>query len=91
MKNYTDLELKKELWSRGYEVYNPALFALEYIWTLDDAIDAYRDVKNINFTEDELNHKQLIGILNETISSAHIMQMISEELQKNIYENLFED
>lgn len=90
MRNYTDLELKKELMSRGYEVFNKD-YATEYLWTLDDAIDSYHDVKSVNFTEDELTHEQLMGILNDTISSAHVMQMISEELQKNIYENLFED
>jgi histidinol phosphatase-like PHP family hydrolase len=89
MKNYTDLELKKELMSRGYEVFNKD-YATEYLWTLDDAIDSYHEVKNANFTRDELSHEQLMGILNETISSAHVMQMISEELQRNIYENLFE-
>lgn len=91
MKNYTDIELKKELYSRGYEVFDPKLFAVEYIWTVDDAIDAYNEVKAINFTEYQLSHKQLLGILNETISSPHILQMIQEELYKNIYENLFED
>ena len=90
MRNYTDLELKKELMSRGYEVFNKD-YATEYLWTLDDAIDSYHEVKTTNFTEDELTHEQLMGILNDTISSAHVMQMISEELQKNIYENLFED
>ena len=91
IKNYTDLELKKELWARGYEVYNPKEFAIDSLWTLDDAIDTYHQVKNDYYTEQELSHEQLMGILNEMISSAHVTQMISEELYRNIYENLFED
>ena len=90
LKNYTDSELTNELRARGYEVFNKD-YATDYLWTLDDAIDAYHVVKNRHFTEDELTHEQLMGIVNETISSAHVTEMINEELERNIYENLFED
>lgn len=89
MKNYTDLELKKELTDRGDAVFNKD-YATNYLWTLDDAIDSYRDIKGKYFTNDELTHEQLMGILNSTLSSGYITQMISEELERNIYENLFE-
>jgi hypothetical protein len=90
MKNYTDIELKKELYSRGYEVFDKD-YATEYMWTVDDAIDAYNEVKKRNFTHDELTKDKLMEILNGTISSSYIMELISERLHKNIYENLFED
>lgn len=90
MKNYTDSELKKELYSRGYEVFDKD-YATEYLWTLDDAIDAYIEVKGRNFTHDELTKDKLMEILNSTISSSYIMELISERLHQNIYENLFED
>lgn len=90
MKNYTDLELKKELWARGYEVYDKD-YATEYMWTVDDAIDAYNEVKERDFTHDELTKDKLMEILNSTISSPYIMELVSEKLHQNIYENLFED
>jgi len=90
MKNYTDLELKKELYSRGYEVFDKD-YATEYMWTVDDAIDAYNEIKERNFTHDELTKDKLMEILNSTISSPYIMELISERLHQNIYENLFED
>ena len=91
MKNYTDSELRKELISRGYEIFDPKEIAMDSLWTLDDAIDTYNQVKKDYHTHNELTHSELMGILNEMISSAHVMQMISEELYRNIYENLFED
>lgn len=92
MKNYTDLELKKELWARGYEVLDPKEYAVdECLWTIDDAIDAYNEVKERNFTHDELTKDKLMEILNSTISSPYIMELISEKLHQNIYEHLFED
>lgn len=91
MKNFSTEELTKELRSRGYEVFNPKEFAADSLWTLDDAIDTYNQVKQDYYTENQLTHGELMGILNEMISSAHVMQMISEELYRNIYENLFED
>jgi hypothetical protein len=90
MKNYTDIELKKELYSRGYEVFDKD-YAIEYMWTIDDAIDAYNEVKEKYFTNDELTREKLMEILNSTISSGYITELISERLQQNIYENLFED
>jgi hypothetical protein len=90
MKNYTDIELKKELYSRGYEVFDKD-YATEYMWTIDDAIDAYNEIKERHFTHDELTKDKLMEILNGTISSSYIMELISERLHKNIYENLFED
>ncbi len=90
MKNYSDIELKKELYSRGYEVFDKD-YATEYMWTIDDAIDAYNEIKEKYFTHDELTKDKLMEILNGTISSSYIMELISERLHKNIYENLFED
>jgi hypothetical protein len=90
MKNYTDSELKKELYSRGYEVFDKD-YATEYMWTIDDAIDAYNEIKERHFTHDELTKDKLMEILNSTISSSYITELISERLQQNIYENLFED
>jgi hypothetical protein len=89
MKQYTDSELVRELRSRGYEVFDKD-YATEYLWTLDDAIDTYHDVKKANFTEDELSHEKLMEILNGTVSSSYIMEAIGEKLYQNIYENLFE-
>jgi hypothetical protein len=92
MKNYTDLELKNELRVRGYEVFDPKEYAIdECMWTIDEAIDAYSEVKKYNFTEYELTHKQLIEILNNTLSSFEVRQFINKVLKENIYENLFED
>jgi hypothetical protein len=90
MKNYTDIELKRELYSRGYEVFDKD-YAIEYMWTIDDAIDAYNEIKEKYFTHDELTRDKLMEILNSTISSSYVTELISERLQKNIYENLFED
>jgi hypothetical protein len=90
MKQYTDLELKKELISRGYEVFDKS-YATEYLWTLDDAIDSYHEIKEKHFTHDELTHDKLMEILNGTISSSYIMETIGEKLYQNIYENLFEN
>lgn len=91
MEKYSDLELKRELWKRGYEVYDHKNFALDFVWTLDDAITIYRHVKNDYYTENELSHQQLIDMLNKLISSVDVMKMISDELYKNIYDTLFED
>jgi hypothetical protein len=90
MKNYTDQELRQELRSRGYEVFDKD-FATEYMWTIDDAMDAYIDIKFKHFIHDELSKDKLMEILNDTISSSYVTELISEKLNQNIYEHLFED
>lgn len=91
LKDYTTLELTRELWSRGYDVYSPKEYATETMWLLDDAIDTYNGIKSIYFTEHELTHEQLMQILNDTISSLPVLEKVSEKLYENIYQNLFED
>jgi hypothetical protein len=90
MHNYTDLELKKELRSRGYEVFNKD-YATEYLWTLDDAIDSYDGIRESYKIQDELTHEQLMRILNDTITSSVVMSTISELLYENIRQHLIED
>jgi hypothetical protein len=91
LKDYTTLELTRELWSRSYDVYNPKEYATDTMWLLDDAIDTYNGIKSIYFTEYELTHEQLMKILNDTISSLPVLEKVSEKLYENIYQNLFED
>ena len=90
MHNYTDLELKKELRSRGYEVFNKD-YATEYLWTLDDAIDSYDGIREAYKIQDELTHEQLMRILNDTITSSIVMSTISELLYENIRQHLIEN
>ena len=91
MKNYTDLELKKELWARGYEVFEPKEFAVETLWTLDDAMDTLANINRQNNTEHHLPKEKLMQILNETLNSSYVIELIAQSLEQNIYENLFED
>ena len=92
MKNYTDKELIKELFSRGYETFDPKQYAIEEnMWTLDDAIDVYTGIRNHYKLYDELTHAQLMRILNDTLSSDAVMSTISELLYQKIYEHLIED
>ena len=89
MKNLKDLELKKELWARGYEVYEPELFAVETLWTLDDAIDAIADLnRNTLQMDNKLSHEVLMQILNDTLNSEPVQKFIYNKLKDNIQEYL---
>lgn len=89
---FSDQDLIRELRVRGYETFNPKEYAIEEnLWTLDEAIDALKIVNQYNGTHHELSKPQLMGILNSVLQSDHVRQSIQEELERNIYEHLFED
>ena len=89
---FSDQDLIRELRVRGYETFNPKEYAIEEcLWTVDEAIDALKSVNQYNGTNHELSKPQLMGILLGVLQSPQIMEAIREELERNIYENLFED
>lgn len=92
MKQYTDLELKKELWARGYEVFDPKEVAVtECLWTIDEAIDVHNHIRKVYNVEDYLTKEQLMKILNDVVSSNVVNGTISELLYETIRQHLIED
>jgi hypothetical protein len=86
MKNYSTIELKKEMYSRGIECFDPKEWALqETMWCLDDAIDALADLNRNKFQMDnELPHEVLLKILNDTLASTEMRDYIYSKIKENI-------
>jgi squalene cyclase len=92
MHNYTDKELINEIRSRGYETFDPKVWAIEEnVWVIDDAIDTQESIKKAYNIDYSLTNEQLMRILNDTISSPVVMGTISELLYETIYDNLIKD
>lgn len=64
--------------------FDPEIFAVEYLWTLDDAMDALANINRANRSEFQLTKKELMRILNDTLSSDYVMEIIMERLEENV-------
>jgi hypothetical protein len=85
MKNYSTIELTKEIYSRGLEVIDPKEIATQGGFTIDDAIDAISDLnRNTLQMDNELSHEVLMEILNDTLASAEVQKFIYNKLKDNI-------
>lgn len=92
MKNYSTRELIKELGSRGYETFDPKVWAVsEFVWAIDSAIDIQTHLREVHNEQYQLDNDQLMRILNDTLSSDDVIDYITKALTKNIYENLIEE
>jgi hypothetical protein len=70
---------------KNLNTFDPEIFAVEYLWTLDDAMDALANINRANRSEFELTKKELMRILNDTLSSDYVMEMIMERLEENVH------
>jgi hypothetical protein len=85
MKNYSTIELTKEIYSRGFEVIDPKEIATQGGFTIDDAIDAISDLnRNTLQMDNELSHEVLMEILNDTLASAEVQKFVYNKLKDNI-------
>jgi hypothetical protein len=70
------------------QTFDADIFALDYIWTLDDAMDALSKINRANRTDLRLSKNELMQILNDTISSDYVMKMVTAKLEDNIHDYL---
>jgi hypothetical protein len=74
------------------QTFDADIFALDYMWTVDDAMDALSEINRANRTDLQLTKKELLQILNDTISSNCVTKMIMAKLEDNIQDYLnYED